>query len=359
MDLSIPLDYLYPEVFGAIDKEEKDLICKLGALDLVLIENASDVATKTIQGGGYIEYILKSIVSSYKTGYVHLPSETFPFYLTPENKDTYFKDAFIDAGFDKANYIKLVKNYRKIIGNSKSKKIVTVLGLDLGEDGGHYAAFHYDKNVVSIFDSMQVENTKDDKNFKSIGYYTPYFIQLAGDLFPSAKIVVPDCIKSELSTQFTGGFGGNLPLAVSEAKGLAKRKQKLISIQATESQNHFCYMWSIWWIHLRVAGYSFQKVLDMLKTTDPLTVIKRYIWCVIHVLKIPLFDKRFKSFFEKHFLSIWSNYPLEDKLSIKFARYKLPAINPCINLSDALLHSINPIKLIPEPNTPVPKELCS
>ena len=259
MDLSIPLDYLYPEVFGAIDKEEKDLICKLGALDLVLIENASDVATKTIQGKGNIEYILKNIVHSYKTGYVHLPSETFPLYLTQENKKKYFEDDFIDAEFDKENYFKLVKNYRKAIEKSKSKKIVTVVGLDLGEEGGHYASFHYDKNVLSIFDSMQVENINENKNFKSIGDYTPYFIQLAGDLFPDAKVVVPDCIKSELSTQFTGGFGGHIPFALSQAKGLTERKQRLISIQATESQNHFCYMWAIWWIHLRVDGYSFQK----------------------------------------------------------------------------------------------------
>ena len=85
------------------------------------------------------------------------------------------------------------------------------------------------------------------------------------------------------------------------------------------------------------------------KGLDPLIIIKRYAWCLVNIFdlfKYALDDvKKYKSFYEKHFLSIWSNHPLNDKLSLSFLRY------------DALIESIKNVNVVQTFITEIPTDL--
>ena len=105
--MNYPLDYLDSANFGFIDEDERDLICKHGALDLVLIENASELLRRAIQNQDVIENILANIVALNKD-YSYIRSESFPFYVNEENKK-YF--TIVDTESDPSEYIATVKNY--------------------------------------------------------------------------------------------------------------------------------------------------------------------------------------------------------------------------------------------------------
>ncbi len=356
--MEYPLSYYKYKEFPALDKEELTLICN-GALDLVLIEDASEVIRLALHRENIFEKILENIVST-NPDYEFIRSETFPFYMNYNTKQKHYPDRNPSSLADKEMYNETINSYREVLENiNKNKKLVTILGTSLGNSGGHYAAFHYENGIVSIFDSMQIENKRTARSgYKSLGYYTAYFIQLAQDLFPKSQVIVPDCIKDQLAIQLTGGFSEGQPLAVRDSTKLADKDKILLSIQSTESQNHFCYLWAIWYIHLKVSDISVEDVMNKLFTKiDPLVSIKRYAWCLVELLKIKI-DPRFQKFFYAHFLSIWSNVPLGNKLSHNFARYSISRPKKCANISDVLLESLTPIKLIREENTPIPKGFC-
>ena len=348
--MNYPLSYYEFKDFPPLDEEEIELICKYDALDLVLLENANEALRIAIQSEGVFEYILENIVSL-NPEYSYVRSETFPFYVNSILKQKYFDDIFPVPKENKREYASLVQNYRKEI--NLNKKLVMLIGVSLGTDGGHYAAFHYYKGTVEIFDSMQTTNKDKKSSHKSLGYYTPFFVQLAKDLFPGSKVHVPDCVKEEIALQLTGGFSGNEPLAVNRSK-LSAEKKRILSIQSSESQNHFCYLWSLWYIHLRISGKNLSDIINIFEKVDPLVVIKRYAWCLIQTLKIEI-DSRWKQFFYTHFLYIWSNNPLGNKLSFNFSRYKIPEPKSCV---DALYESLQHIQLQLEENTPIPDDVC-
>lgn len=358
LDLALPLDYLYPDEFGEMDEGEEELICEYNALDLVLLENASELFRMAVQEEGVIEKILKTLVEAYsednpKLHYLY--SNTFPFYVSQNLKNKFYKSDTVSSINKEREYRKNVKNYRKHI--NPNKDYVSVVAVDLEEFGGHYAAFHYSNGVVTLFDSMQANIPEKEKKLypttiKSSSYYTPYFSQLVSDIFPGATVNVPDCIKDELSLQYTGGFPETLPYSLERQKVPAKLK-KLLKMQSTESQNHFCYLWSIWWLHLKLMGLKFQNILGLFKNNDPLIVIKKYGWCILQILKI---KTEYPEFFKKHFMSIWSNG--QDRLSPEFRRYDISVPSKCENINDALLQSVEKFVLNPVSNTPIPRELC-
>lgn len=365
VDLNYPLDYLYPDEFGVIDEEEIDLICEHNALDLVLIENASEVFKKVMMGRGVFERILqKIIVESNRSDITYIDSERFPFYVKGPLVE-YFDDNDLASSTTSTEYEynELVANKQVLVKRAlrNHDHIITILAVNLEEFGGHYVAVVHGHGVTEIFDSMQTES--DDSAFSKIkGYYTPWFMQLVNDIFPG-EVRVPDCIIDQLSIQLTGGFitGKPLLIEVAEKEGwMTKEYRNLLSMQSTESQNHFCYLWSIWWIHLKVNGVNFQEVLnDTIANVDPLVVIKRYGWCLVYYLDLDRKLGEYKKFFDKHFLAIWDNEVQGEKLSPDFRRYKMPAPNKCYSLNNVLNYSIGPVNdLVKVRNTPVPKFLC-
>jgi hypothetical protein len=96
-----------------------------------------------------------------------------------------------------------------------------------------------------------------------------------------------------------------------------------INIQHTDSQNHFCYMWSILFVHVYLRGKMtmFNDFIAKIKKSElpSLLFIKKYILGVLDNLNIV--DLQHKLFFYHHFPRIWSNH--QDNASSKFDVYEL------------------------------------
>lgn len=364
--LDRPLALVDPRKFEPLDEGEMQLICHDYALDLVLIENATELFRQGFHGEGVLEQALDKIVKGSKLpGATFLPSEAFPMYMPEASiRQFYPYDGSVSAG-DKLRrkYFQQVSAYRQQVESAKRTHtiIVTVLAVDLGLAGGHYAAVFYVNGVANIFDSMQYRKGKKEEG----GYYTPYFTQLVQDAFGS-QVAIPDCISAMMTPQMTGGFFENRPQEVD--RSLARRRidedrADLLSRQSTDSQNHFCYMWALWRIHLYLQGIPVEPVLrDIVKSGyDPLFIIKRYSWCMFHLLGLNQRLGDYVEFFNTHFPAVWANVPLGNKLSPDFTRYQLAfdrSDSTCNNVNEALEKSLNQVRVIPVQSTPVPPGVC-
>lgn len=321
-----PLCSTHPEIFGECDNEEKDLILH-GARDLVLIEDASKIYMSVIQEYGVFEEILKDLSKKYNVAF--LPSETFPFHICPKYESSYKGQANTKKWEDYYNLVKTYqKNNRKVINSMNP--FITIIATDLGEEGGHYAALmRQNDGSIMLFDAMEY---KGDESLVS-SFYSPYFIQLTYDIF-GVRPRIPDCMITSL--QETGGFSGNIPnwlKVLGQRRRLSRETIGKLSHQTTESQNHFCFIWSIWWIHLKLSGRTMEEVMCYVNTycINPLVIIKRYGWALFdyyHLERyIPCVYKKNKKtsdflycFYRKHFLSIWD---LVDEKSLTFGRFRL------------------------------------
>ena len=197
---------------------------------------------------------------------------------------------------------------------------------------------------IQEVDSMQAAEYSDGSQ------YSPFFRQLAVHIFDVdvSSVKIPECFTDELSLQITGGFGETNPVIL--IKNLVpKNLQRKLRIQSTESQNHFCYMWSLWYLHHKMMGIdpmkSAKEILEF--KMDPLVVIKRYIWFIFHqdldgkklIDEIP---RNYRRFFDHHFRSIWTNDPMRTfQVNYDFNRYDVPikdkpapnTINDCLAAS--------------------------
>lgn len=63
-------------------------------------------------------------------------------------------------------------------------------------------------------------------------------------------------------------------------------------------------------------------------------------------------------FFNTHFLDIWSNVPLNEKLSLNFGRYSIPKPRECKSMNDVILESVTSVKLALMDKTSIPKGIC-
>lgn len=372
-----------PNFEKPLNEDDVDTI-RLGGYDLSLIEEASEQFRQGIMNyPNVIETILEEITKQSDWKYVQ--PNTFPFYMPKELAEKYFKRDFeVDTRMaTKKEYDKRVAYTISTINDAliSHPKIVMLYSLDLGEDvGGHWCAMLLDatKNRVEIFDSMSGNNKR--------GYYTPFFDRLAKMILPSGvKIVHPLCVKESL--QETGGFPRNTILIENMKRyGLITDErllQKLedannpISKQVTETQNHFCYMWSIWYIHVRLMNGNLKTAFEIISshpTYDPLFVIKTYAWNLVHVLGIKQITQN--KMFRKHFRSVWCwtcgrlrNYecpdikqmvsitptqiPIGDGKNIEFGRYLID-MPKATTLNDCVTASISQLNLIPESKTSPP-----
>jgi hypothetical protein len=330
--LNIPIELQDQKItgldFGNIDNDQKRLICDLNALDLVLIENAGDILNRT---DILNEANLFRILNLIKDETCNTRCESFPYILFPENKKS---DEYKQALYKFSEYIKL----------STKPIIFTLLAIDMGYHGGHFAAIiiNVEKKTVDLFDSMQIDYHS---------YFTKYFkvfIESAG-----YKVNIPDCISKELSLQYTGGFIFNNPLWYDKyvesienmnrkdamnAKAYIKKNQKDILIQSTESQNHFCYMWAVWYINIKLLNIELDKALLILNSIDPLIIIKRYIWYVFKYTGL-IDHLIFRKFFERHFPCYWKSgfkdgmFYVDGRYSIKMKADIPKSMRQCLEWS--------------------------
>ncbi len=324
-------------------KEEKIFICK-GSYDLVLIERATETFREYMMKPNAIEDLLTRIVKASKLRAKTIIADTFPLSTTMTKSE-------------EKKFNRLLQVNRKNIEDAKQKYdfIVTLYAIDLKEAGGHWAAFFYDvkKNVVEVYDSMQIAD---------YGHYTDFFDFLGKQLFIGAKVVHPGCKLRDISLQETGGFSENIPFAIQDMldqKIISKKQAEWWSIQTTESQNHFCYMWAIWYIHLRLQGYDFNKIISTIvkhKKFKSLYVIKSYIWNIAHIGQPKMVNKLSdKKIFQDHFKSVWLG-SLKNK-NISFTRYELE-FNTAKTINECLTISLQPVNLEKEEHTPPPKIKC-
>ena len=83
------------------------------------------------------------------------------------------------------------------------------------------------------------------------------------------SIAVPQCVMSPIhSPQYTGGFPGNTPVDVDILPFDINPELKYhIRIQHPDSQNHFCYMWGIWYLNMRLLGERNQNIFNQFGVT--------------------------------------------------------------------------------------------
>lgn len=354
-----PLEITDQETYGNLDQNQLELITPkpqgLGAYDLVLIENASQLFSNVILSKDNIENIIKLIIKNSKSSKcTSIGSLSVPYYISQKTLDAYphadVKESDMTSQA-KEKYHYTIQNYVKI---QKKECIITILSLDFGEEGGHYAAYIYsldskNRKKLLIFDSMSKVNQPSA--------YAPFFIQLGQDIFGvDADILVP-CVQNIISLQYTGGFLNNNPFHVEEAVKEGKIDEETaynLSVQSTDSQNHFCWLWSIWYIHLYLNGITLDQALKQMNKNhlNPLIVIKRYAWSLLNLTGL-INDVNHLTFFRTFFPRIWM---APDPLSLDFKPLQI-SFPPSKNYNDALTNSFSPAELKPVPLTPVPQPL--
>jgi len=337
-----PLELLDELKYGTIDKMERTLICKLNALDLVLMENANELfrifmQEEENQYGSNLEHLMHLICDQY-TNVVYLQTDTFDI---QEDKSGAWKmkKSKLNGSTESAY---LENAYKKMVNNKVGKNsiVFTIIGLNLGE-GGHYGAILCDtaKKTVFVFDSMSGQYEDDYYNSGT----EKLFLAMAKKIFnyPKTKKLLGgklnfQVVEVNYILQPTGGFEDII--APSLAKyNLDEKLQRIINIQHTDSQNHFCYIWSIWFCHVYMEGgvELFDSVMSdaLSKNILPLVIIKKYILGFTHLLgNIDNAD-----FFYYHFPRVWSNHLYPTK--IKFNTFKF-AHKIGKNIGDALTYSI-------------------
>lgn len=265
--LQTPLELTFPDIFGSFDKEQEMLI-KAGAAPVILVENASEFVSQMKNVHGFIEQIVQYILDDNKKKYVFLGSHTFPAVV----KEKWLqKWPSTDSDGIYGRNIELTQRYDEIIRNIKpgkmSKQAILHMAINLGDIGHYGVAIKNDKKLI-VFDSMQKDGFSD---------YTAMFVQIANDVFGIQPQVLMDPTRYTCP-QPTGGFVNENP---SESE-----EDYLIRLQDLDSQNHFCYLWAIWYFHIFVVqgeegiASIFKTLHD--KSIPPLAVMKRYIWSVLH-----------------------------------------------------------------------------
>lgn len=357
MELNIPLEKIDPKIFGELDNDQKFFI-ENDALDLVLMENASELVRQVMMDSDVIEKTLDKI-SRKSLGCTALPSQTFPYWYPDDGTQRYNNNninqkdrvAFDEIVYEfKRVHLNILKNIPKIKRRKTTndvyspKCIILIVAIDLDSSGvGHYGALYYNKETdsVRVFDSMQI-------GFGSA--YTPCFKYIAKRIFDTDNITVPECITSEMSLQITGGFSDNYPFISPELtfrwNMLSENQRRLYSSMATESQNHYCYIWSIWYLHHLLVGKDpFESIKNIHKyNLDPLIVIKRYIWGLFTTPELKLIDKipkKYIPFFERHWGNIWTDSPTRKQtLLTPFRAYRV-SMPLCRDVNECLERSLD------------------
>lgn len=333
-----PLENLYPDIFGDLDDGQETLI-RNGSTSLVITENASEFVSRMKDLPNFMENILSTIKQENHEKY-SIYCETFPSVI----KDKWFKKYRCADYIEHYGRGKLTATYNNIIRKTRPNKIpknaVLHMAIDL-ESVGHYGVAIKNEDRVIVFDSMQMNK---------MSVYTAMFSQIAEDIF-GVEPVVLDTPSALTCPQATGGY-------VEEKQEGESTQNYLCRLQNLDSQNHFCYMWAIWYFHmfLTQGEKGISTVFDTLyrKNIHPLICIKRYMWSIIYYLykgkeydnlisvamEAKGKDKDFLArFFTDNFKYVW-----DDQGTGKFKLYPICSDYENVmikNVNDCISYSIN------------------
>lgn len=287
--LCTPLEKTFPQLVGSLDQEQLELI-KSGAKPVVLVENASELFALIKESTTLLETVLQYIIAANKGRYKFVGSHNFPTVVKFGTDDPDGTAVKYGKNEKTKRYDKTISDVKKLIG--RSKNVIAHVAIEIptgdGEEVGHYGIIVSRKigksHTVIVFDSMQ-----HSVNGTNQGAYTSMFSQIAKDLFNTKPTIsvnpnVNQCL------QITGGF-------VSSRQRGESRTSYLKRLQDMDSQNHFCYMWAIWYAHLLLIGgqkLADKTIISMRKRCiHPLVVIKKYIWSIL----VSQFPSSFSEFF--------------------------------------------------------------
>lgn len=265
-----PLEKTYPSLVGELDHHQQTIIDQYNGLPLVLMENASEFVGRIKNIPEFLEKVIQRIIDDNKSNYTSLGSYTIPFWEEGDAED-HIKDS-------KRQIAYLTKKLQKRI--KKDKNYVLQIGLELQEDSGHYGIIFTVQHPTEgtkllIFDSMQGRKNKKGEVLPSA--YSDFFIDFAETLFDQEGFMLLDM---PLSPQPTGGF-------VDEKK-YTDNYSYLQAYQNMDSQNHYCYFWSIAYFHMYIVNglYGLRDLFYIIKCNhnNPLTFIKKYIWGILNMM---------------------------------------------------------------------------
>lgn len=391
-NMTTPLEILYPDKFEDFDDMQRKLICKYSALDLLLLENANELFRRFMLEGeeDNIEKLLEKFKEE-NSNSLFLRSDTVEIkQVEPEGQGSYWmiKETKTNDKTMKKYITDTVKKIKESDINSESV-IYTIFGLNLVA-GGHYGSIVCDLKLmkVFVFDSM----SGDYANGSIISGTHDIFTQVAKTIFDNKR--VKDAIISKLQSslkldtliktifknkidklknhqfkyrqvqisyilQPTGGFEDFIAPDLESIED--KELQMEINIQHSESQNHFCYIWSCLFCNIYLRGKmqllnKFLLILSSLKII-PLTVIKTYILGFVPLLENETTSIEYKEFFYKHFPRIWSNHENIATMDYKLYELKYEKSENIKSVLDNVLNIDNDIKNIPIANAKKVKEI--
>lgn len=307
---------------------------------MILIENASEVAKEDVLFPN-LEKIMKAITNEF-TGTAYLPSVVFSVDQssdTPKLKDT------IDVE-------KYKKTHKKSINTNKIT--FTIIALDLGESGAHYGGFIFEKtdDKLYIYDSMSASKGPTESAYADV------FEEIGKIIFNPKITLLNACLNYKF--QPTGGFLGNLDVQrlIKLQKEIKGEREKLLVgalliLQIPESQDHFCFMWSLWLILFKLQGFNVKDI----KTPISLLIIKKFIWTLIEFLKLGGFKTpERETIFKTYFHTAWLQPSATEILSTDFnlSNIEMPK-KPLNSLKECFLYSINATPLYIQPKTQTPQ----
>lgn len=390
--MTTPLEILYPDKFEDFDDMQRKLICKYGALDLILLENANELFRRFMLEGeeDNIEKLLEKFKEE-NSNSLFLRSDTVEIkQIEPEGKESYWaiKDTKTNDKTIKQYITDTVKKIKESDINSESV-IYTIFGLNLVA-GGHYGSIVCDLKLmkVFVFDSM----TGESEYGGIVSGSHEIFIEIAKLIFNNERVkkAIMDKLKKSIKLerliksifkkrmdklksinfkfepvkigyilQPTGGFEDFISPDLESIED--KELQMEINIQHSESQNHFCYIWSCLFcnIYLRGKMQLLNKFLLILSSLNiiPLAVIKMYILGFVPLLENETTSIEHKEFFNKHFPRIWSNHENVATMDYKLYELKYKKSENIKSVLDNVLNINNDIKNIPVVNAKKVKEI--
>ena len=400
-----------------LDEGEIDLICKYNALDLVLIEEANELFRKCMVD----EFLGEEKTTLVEHVYTQMCGHYNKFCLPM----TQFRVNNNDMKSVLKNNKNILKQYKEYIKDLQEDNLFGMIDFNLydstGELGGHFICFYKTKDEIILFNSMSDDDEKGDS------LYLTGLKYILNEVFPETSEGRPKgslrefpnvkkynrLVNKDYYLQETGGFIDNIPRNLLLTSGIRKLKDipRHIVIQSTESQNHFCYMWCLWFVNficVHKGGNTFdyfnKKYMEitndlLINNIDPLIVIKRYILNIINMYPIHFdssfvekyqekynitLSSEFTEFFNQHFPLVWKHRTdrIYEKLDVskaleeekgvrKSVRHKqssetnffeLPLASnfeECFKNSECLNKSICKPPIVPSISKEVSKKLCN
>jgi len=278
---SIPLSKI-SKLQDPFDASEQGFINKFRNDSLILIEDAGEV--------------VKDLIHEKLIDMLGLISQGREYEIITAN---YFHDDDIT--------INGLEGFRRIKFDPKKSKDPKCFGLielnlDGGTSGGHFCGFIRDGEKVWIYDPMTFGPKKDNDG----GVYFKIFRQVAMWAFNIEernvkKVVVAN--DKDGCLQLTGGFANtctdpesyehneNSEFHLQRYKEYMEHyPREVVSYMieyGPDSQNHFCYVWSIYWLHcvfgteiqgVNTYGIQPEALADFIKSCDliPVSYIRLY-----------------------------------------------------------------------------------